>query len=61
MGYIDFNFQNNEQTIKILKLLDKITDRYSYTMRSDELFTEIIIVCDDCHDYLYKLTEVNIH
>ncbi|EAR95791.1 CAS/CSE protein, carboxy-terminal protein (macronuclear) [Tetrahymena thermophila SB210] len=57
MSYIDFNLQNNEQNIRILKVLDKITDRYSYSMRSDELFTEIIIVCDNCHDHLYKLIE----
>lgn len=56
MQYIDIELQNNEQTRKVLKLLHKITNRYSYEMRSDELYTEIILVCDTCHDPLYKLT-----
>lgn len=31
-------------------------DKYEYMMRSDELYSEIIFVCDNTHDILYQAT-----
>lgn len=49
--------QNFEYLIRILSLFKKITHRYSYEMRSDPLFTEIIFSCDEMHDFLLQTCE----
>ena len=38
-----------------LQLAHSLTERYSYESRSDPLYKEIIIVCDQLHDYLWQL------
>lgn len=40
----------------VLKLLESITEKYSYLSRSDELYHEIVVVCDAVHDFLLDLT-----
>ncbi len=56
MSFMDQNLQKNSQTLRSLKVLHKITLRYSYSMRSDELYTEIIHVCNHSHDKLLLIT-----
>jgi hypothetical protein len=56
---MDFTFKTPQITLRLLKLLKKITAKYEYSVRSDELYTEIILVCDDSHDFLYQLAEVS--
>lgn len=36
----------------MLKLIQSISLKYTYSSRSDPLFEEIIIVCDQMHDFL---------
>lgn len=40
----------------MLKLIENITHKYTYSSRSDPLYEEIIKVCDEIHDYLKDLT-----
>jgi hypothetical protein len=48
---------NAGHTQRILLLMTMITYRYTYSMRSDPLYREIILVCDDTHDFLLRVTE----
>ena len=49
---------NDEQKIRALKVLEKITEKYEYSRRSDPLYQEIIYVVSDFHDLLFQLLKV---
>ena len=36
-------------------------EKYEYSMRSDPLYEEIIYVCDNSHDIIFAITNVNIY
>ena len=38
-----------------LKILKRIIDRYEFESRSDPLYEEIILVCDDMQDQLLNI------
>ncbi len=43
-------------TIAVLKIIQSISYKYTYESRSDPLYEEIIIMCNEMHDYLLDLT-----
>ena len=42
---------------KALKLVFKLTEKYTYSSRSDPLYEEIIITCDTVHNNLLLLAQ----
>ncbi len=52
------NPANPEFTLRALKTLKKIVDKYEYSSRSDPLYEEIILVCDTTHDLLLTTFQV---
>lgn len=50
-----YAIQNNGAILAVLKLIQSISHKYSYEQRSDPLYEEIIIVCDEAHDFLIEL------
>lgn len=48
--------QNSQSIGAVLQLLLSITHKYTILSRSDELYEEIIKVCNEAHDYLKDLT-----
>jgi exportin-2 (importin alpha re-exporter) len=50
-----YAIQNNGAILAVLKLIQSISHKYSYEQRSDPLYEEIIIVCDEIHDFLIEL------
>lgn len=49
--------QSPAHTLRVLTLMTMLTYRYTYSSRSDPLYSEIILVCDDTHDFLLRVTE----
>ena len=49
--------QNYGYLIRVLSLFKKITHRYSYELRSDPLYEEIIYSCNEMHDFLLSTSE----
>jgi hypothetical protein len=49
--------ENSANTLRVVTLMTMITYRYTYSSRSDPLYSEIILVCDDTHDFLLRVTE----
>lgn len=45
-----------EQTLRVLKLMRKLFEKYEYSSRSDPLYSEIIVACDATHNALLALT-----
>ena len=45
MGQNDLNI-----SLKALKMINSIVVKYDYSARSDPLYAEIILVCNDLHD-----------
>lgn len=56
MGLIQYANQNSNSIHLVLLLIQDITRKYSLLTRSDSLYTEIILVCDQVHDFIYGLT-----
>lgn len=42
----------------VLKLIQSISYKYSYEQRSDPLYEEIILVCNQAHDFMLHLTPI---
>ena len=40
----------------MIKLIESISYKYTYEQRSDPLYEEIIIMCDQTHDFFLELT-----
>lgn len=55
-GLILYTQQNPNSIHSVLLLISDITLKYSYLGRSDPLYEEINIVCDQVHDYILGLT-----
>ena len=53
---LSYAIQNGNGTIPVLKLIQTISDKYTKEQRSDPLYEEIIIMCNNVHDYLLELT-----
>ena len=47
--------KNNNLIEPFLQLAWSLTERYSYETRSDPLYKEINLVCDQLHNYLFQL------
>ena len=43
-------------SLKTLKLINSIVAKYDHSVRSDPLYAEIILVCDDLHDTFLQYT-----
>jgi hypothetical protein len=54
------NLSSSLQDLTVIEqsvvLITKMTNKYSYSMRSDPLYEEIIYVCDTVHDAFLVLT-----
>ena len=48
--------QNSNGIIPVLKLIQSISYKYTYESRSDPLYEEIIMMCNEVHDFLLELT-----
>ena len=55
-GLIQYATQNPNAIHSVLLLIQDITTKYSYLGRSDPLYEEIILVCDQVHDYILQIT-----
>ena len=55
-GLIQYATQNSNSIHSVLLLIQDITAKYSILSRSDPLYEEIILVCDQTHDFLLDLT-----
>lgn len=55
-GLILYAGQNSNSIHSVLLLIQDITRKYSLLTRSDPLYEEIILVCDQVHDFLLDLT-----
>lgn len=44
-----------QYVLRTLKLVKKLTDKYTFSSRSDPLYEEIIITCDTLHNNLLLL------
>lgn len=55
-GLIQYAGQNSNSIHSVLLLIQDITAKYSILSRSDPLYEEIILVCDQTHDFLLDLT-----
>lgn len=49
--------ENAGRTLRVLTMMTMLTYRYTYSTRSDPLYLEIILVCDDTHDFLLRVTD----
>lgn len=56
IGLIHYATQNTNSIHSVLLLISDITEKYSYLSRSDPLYEEIILVCDQVHDFILDLT-----
>lgn len=56
IGLVQYASQNVGAIQSVLLLIQDITFKYSYLSRSDPLFEEIILVCDQVHDFLLEMT-----
>ena len=48
----------NINNYRVFKLLSKLTAKYEYSSRSDDLYREIILVADTTADYLLHFASV---
>lgn len=55
-GLINYATQNSNAIHSVLLLIQDITAKYSYLGRSDPLYEEIILVCNQIHDYILQIT-----
>lgn len=55
-GLIQYASLNSNSIHSVLLLIQDITRKYSLLTRSDPLYEEIILVCDQVHDFLLDLT-----
>lgn len=55
-GLIQYANQNTGSIHSVLLLISDITEKYSYLGRSDPLYEEIILVCNQVHDFILDLT-----
>lgn len=58
MSCLDPNQLNSFVNFRIFNLLAKLTARYEYSTRSDNLYREIILVADTTADYLLHFATV---
>ena len=56
IGLVQYASENAGSIHSVLLLIKDITFKYSYLSRSDPLYEEIIMVCDQLHDFLLELT-----
>ena len=56
LGLMQYANQNPNSIQPVLLLIQDITKKYSVLSRSDPLYEEIIMVCDQTHDFLLDLT-----
>ena len=55
-GLIAYAGQNPNSIHPVVLLIQDITRKYSLLSRSDPLYEEIILVCDQVHEFLLELT-----
>lgn len=57
LQYIDLTLSNTGTNLIVLKLFKRIIAKYEWSMRSDPLYEEIILVCNESHDAMMQLTK----
>jgi hypothetical protein len=55
-GLIQYTTEKTDSILTVLRLISDITYKYSVEQRSDPLYAEIILVCDQTHDFLLSIT-----